>query len=68
MASRNHFCSTSDLRIRVNKTLVVDLDETLVHSSFKPVPNAEITMPIQIENMRSTVYVQVRPGAYTFLE
>lgn len=31
------------------KTLVLDLDETLVHSSFKYVENADITLPIEID-------------------
>eukprot|EP00919_Chromeraceae_sp_WS-2016_P058124 GHVR01137888.1.p1 GENE.GHVR01137888.1~~GHVR01137888.1.p1 ORF type:complete len:151 (+),score=7.61 GHVR01137888.1:28-480(+) len=28
------------------KTLVLDLDETLVHSSFRPVPNAAFVIPV----------------------
>lgn len=32
------------------KTMVLDLDETLVHSSFKPVPDADFIVPVQIEN------------------
>lgn len=55
-------------RDRGKKTLVLDLDETLVHSSFKPVMNADIVMPITIENIHSNVYVLVRPGVYTFLQ
>lgn len=31
------------------KTLVLDLDETLVHSQFKPVDNADIVLPVEIE-------------------
>ena len=31
------------------KTLVLDLDETLVHSQFKPVENADIILPVEIE-------------------
>ena len=31
------------------KTLVLDLDETLVHSSFKKIKNADIRQPIDIE-------------------
>lgn len=31
------------------KTLVLDLDETLVHSQFKPVENADIVLPVEIE-------------------
>lgn len=28
------------------KTLVLDLDETLVHSSFKPIPNPDYILPV----------------------
>jgi RNA polymerase II subunit A small phosphatase-like protein len=49
------------------KTLVLDLDETLVHSSFKPVPDADFIVPVQIENRVHQVYVLKRPGADEFL-
>lgn len=55
-------------RDKGKKTLVLDLDETLVHSAFDPVYNAEIVLQIEIESIRSNVYVLVRPGAYTLLE
>jgi len=29
--------------------LVLDLDETLVHSSFKPVPNPDYVIPVEID-------------------
>jgi len=50
------------------KTLVLDLDETLVHSSFKPVYDADFIIPIEIDNIQSSVYVLVRPGTSEFLE
>ena len=28
---------------------MIDLDETLVHSSFKPVPNADFIVPVEID-------------------
>jgi hypothetical protein len=31
------------------KTLVLDLDETLVHSSFKPIPDPDYIIPVEIE-------------------
>jgi hypothetical protein len=31
------------------KTLVLDLDETLVHSSFKSVPNPDFVIPVEID-------------------
>lgn len=45
------------------KTLVLDLDETLVHSSFKPVDDADIVLPVEIEGNICYVYVLIRPGA-----
>ena len=37
------------------KCLVLDLDETLVHSSFKMVPNADFVVPVEIEGIMHTV-------------
>jgi len=55
-------------RNRGLKTLVLDLDETLVHSSFKPVENADITLPIEIDGQVCTIYVLVRPHVAEFLK
>lgn len=50
------------------KTLVLDLDETLVHSSFKVVEHIDIVVPVEIDNKVCHVYVAVRPGAQQFLK
>jgi len=50
------------------KTLVLDLDETLVHSSFKPIDNADFIIPVQIEDQFHQVYVLKRPGVDQFLK
>ncbi|KAI8588438.1 hypothetical protein BDZ88DRAFT_421518 [Geranomyces variabilis] len=50
------------------KCLVLDLDETLVHSSFKEVPNADYVIPVEIEGVFHSVYVLKRPGVDTFLQ
>lgn len=50
------------------KTLVLDLDETLVHSSFKPVSNADFVISIELENVIHRVYVLKRPGVDAFLK
>ena len=47
---------------------MLDLDETLVHSSFKPPENPDIVLPVDIEGKICHVYVLVRPGTQTFLE
>jgi len=49
------------------KTLVLDLDETLVHSSFKPINDADFTIDIELEGMIHTVYVRKRPGVDEFM-
>ncbi|XP_051833874.1 CTD small phosphatase-like protein isoform X4 [Antechinus flavipes] len=41
------------------KCMVIDLDETLVHSSFKPISNADFIVPVEIDG---TVH-QVSTGA-----
>lgn len=50
------------------KCLIVDLDETLVHSSFKPVKNADFVIPVEIDNVVHQVYVLKRPHTDHFLE
>ena len=48
--------------------LVLDLDETLVHSSFEPVPNADYVIPVEIDNVLYNVYVCKRPGCDDFMK
>lgn len=50
------------------KTLVLDLDETLVHSSYKDPGVPNILIPVEIEDKVINVYVLVRPGAVEFFE
>lgn len=50
------------------KTLVLDLDETLVHSSFMPIKNPDFVVPVLIDNHSHNVYVLKRPGVHEFLE
>lgn len=57
-------------KTRVNKgkkCLVLDLDETLVHSSFKPVNNADFIVPVEIDGVCYKVYVLKRPYVDEFL-
>jgi len=50
------------------KCLVLDLDETLVHSSFKPIPDADFKIEINLEGTIHRVYVRKRPFVDKFLE
>ena len=50
------------------KTLWLDLDETLVHSSFQPVDDADLVLPVEIEGTCCEVYVLKRPGVDDFLK
>ncbi|PVG02490.1 NIF-domain-containing protein [Serendipita vermifera] len=50
------------------KCLVLDLDETLVHSSFKLIPQADYVVPVEIEWQWHNVYVIKRPGVDAFLK
>eukprot|EP00775_Hariotina_reticulata_P006695 gene6695-6918_t len=49
------------------KTLVLDLDETLVHSSFKPIPNPDYIIPVEIDGRLVDVYVLKRPWLDHFM-
>ncbi|XP_039325898.1 carboxy-terminal domain RNA polymerase II polypeptide A small phosphatase 1 isoform X3 [Saimiri boliviensis] len=48
--------------------VVIDLDETLVHSSFKPVNNADFIIPVEIDGVVHQVYVLKRPHVDEFLQ
>ncbi|KAF5326470.1 hypothetical protein D9611_000218 [Ephemerocybe angulata] len=50
------------------KCLVLDLDETLVHSSFKSISQADYVVPVEIEYHWHNVYVIKRPGVDNFLK
>lgn len=50
------------------KTLILDLDETLVHSSFRPVPNPDFVIPVEIDGRVVDVYVIKRPYVDEFLK
>lgn len=49
------------------KCLVLDLDETLVHSSFKMIQNADFIVPVEIDGTVHNVYVIKRPGVDEFM-
>eukprot|EP00475_Leptophrys_vorax_P019571 TRINITY_DN26819_c0_g1_i1.p1 TRINITY_DN26819_c0_g1~~TRINITY_DN26819_c0_g1_i1.p1 ORF type:complete len:466 (-),score=15.29 TRINITY_DN26819_c0_g1_i1:407-1804(-) len=49
------------------KTLVLDLDETLIHSVFTPIINADFVIDLDVDGKLTTIYVHKRPGVEEFL-
>ena len=50
------------------KTLILDLDETLVHSSFTPFEKNDIVLNVDFEGVMYNIYVLVRPEAELFIK
>jgi len=50
-----------------SKTLVLDLDETLVHCTTNPIPNADLVFPVEFHGEKFQVYVLKRPHLQNFL-
>ena len=50
------------------KTLVLDLDETLVHSQFQQIKNPDYVIPVNIDGNVCNIFVQKRPGVDKFLK
>jgi Dullard-like phosphatase family protein len=59
--------SPIDQRLKGRKCLVLDLDETLVHSSFRYIHQADFVIPVEIESQFHNVYVIKRPGVDEFM-
>lgn len=57
--------ATPELARRI--TLVLDLDETLVHSSFTPFADADFVLPLQMGTDTHMVFVRKRPRVDAFL-
>ena len=50
------------------KTLVLDIDETLVHSSFFPFEKNDLILNVNFDGIFYNIYVLVRPGAEQFIK
>ncbi|KAB2007603.1 hypothetical protein ES319_D10G041100v1 [Gossypium barbadense] len=57
-----------EARRRKPITLVLDLDETLVHSTLEPCDDADFTFTVFFNMKEHTVYVKQRPHLHKFLE
>lgn len=53
---------------RGKKCLVLDLDETLVHSQFNQIKSPDYTIPVYIEGNVCNIFVSKRPGVDNFLK
>jgi CTD small phosphatase-like protein 2 len=49
-------------------SLVLDLDETLVHCTVEPVEDADLVFPVDFHGMTYQVHVRLRPYLFEFLE
>ena len=50
------------------KTLVLDIDETLVHSSFFPFEKNDLVLNVNFDGIFYNIYVLVRPGVEQFIK
>ncbi|KAJ6454359.1 NIF-domain-containing protein [Mycena sanguinolenta] len=50
------------------KCLVLDLDETLIHSSFKSFAQPDFILPVEIDSQWHRFHVLKRPGVENFLQ
>ncbi|XP_064114317.1 carboxy-terminal domain RNA polymerase II polypeptide A small phosphatase 1-like [Macrobrachium nipponense] len=65
---QRHLLPSVSHRDMHKKCMVIDLDETLVHSSFKPISNADFIVPVEIDGTIHQVYVLKRPYVDDFLQ
>ena len=66
--NKNESIVIGEQKEKGKKTLVLDLDETLVHSSFESVDNCDLVLPVEIEGKDWNIYVLKRPGVDLFLK
>eukprot|EP01083_Nonionella_stella_P034881 95366_1 len=64
---RNRKACLPPLKDSKKRTLVLDLDETLVHCSVEPLEGADLTFPVIFNSIEYTVYARKRPYFLEFL-
>ena len=67
MPQRHPHIGPLEAKHKGKKCLVLDLDETLVHSSLREEALAHMVIPVNIDNAVHDVYVIKRPGVDEFL-
>ncbi|XP_028764812.1 CTD small phosphatase-like protein 2 [Neltuma alba] len=67
-SDNQHAVTSKASQRRKSVTLVLDLDETLVHSTLEHCDNADFTFTVFFNMKDYTVYVRKRPYLHTFLE
>eukprot|EP00606_Chrysophyceae_sp_TOSAG23-5_P001394 GSChrysophyteH2.ASY1.ANO1.301.1 assembled CDS len=67
MPQRHPHIGPIEAKHKGKKCLVLDLDETLVHSSLREEALAHMVIPVSIDNAVHDVYVIKRPGVDEFL-
>ena len=58
---------TAAEHLKDRKTLVLDIDETLVHASFTPAKPFNVRLLVEVEGERGFIYVAFRPHLNRFL-
>jgi len=66
--SKTIICNPSPSPSTKRKTLILDLDETLVHSTIKPVTHHHLTVDVMIDGVSCKFYVIKRPHVDYFLK
>ena len=67
--SKKKLQKVSSYKINQKKTLILDIDETLVHSAFTPFNRpSDISFNLELNGLNKTIYVLKRPHVDEFLE
>lgn len=61
-------CLPPQSALNQRRTLVLDLDETLVHCGLEKISNPDLTFPLDFNGSHYDVYVRKRPYLNYFLE